>query len=251
MSKDKDKDNQDQAWMHYSGAKQGYEKMMQGAPDIKDHTFNFGRPGERADEINHEAYGKAQANFAARAASGAWMMDTVGKLGVDKDGEPNYRHPHLAALAKKGYTFDQIQQAGNNLGIKSFNREEDGAAIDEYLQNLYNPEEAEDKDKEEDDGSVETTPEEQERYDAIQKRLQAREDYQIGQQEKGMQPLDRYASKRDFSEFSDRESYDARNKTAGDEDMRDEAKDPEAVNFLNVKKKDTINRMRADEASRA
>ena len=120
-------------WMHYSGHKEGYEKMMAGAPDIKDHTFNFSRPGESNDTIDHEAFGKAQANFAARAASGAWMMDTVGKLGRDKKGDPVYRHPHLAEMAKKGYTFNDIQSAGNKLGITSFNSENDAKAISKFL----------------------------------------------------------------------------------------------------------------------
>ena len=228
MSK-KDKDNEDQAWMHYSGAKQGWEKMMQGAPELSDYGRTRGVDPE--DVVNSEGFAKASAMHNAKMASGAWMTETsdIGHM-VDKKQEPNYKHPHLAALANDGWTFDQIQQAGNNLGIKSFNSENDGNAIREYLENHYNPKVAEEDEKEEEDTPLEATPEEREKWDAIEKRLKAKEDYQIAQQEKGSKGIDRYG---------DRKSY-----IRDHEDMRDKAKDPEAMNFLNMAKKDVINRER-------
>lgn len=116
--------------MHYSGAKQGWEKMMAGGPDRDDFIIE----GDVNDRFDHSGFAKAQAMRNAKMASGEWMLDTVniGHL-VDKKKDPVYRHPHLAAMAKKGYTFNDIQSAGNKLGIKSFNSENDAKAISEFL----------------------------------------------------------------------------------------------------------------------
>jgi hypothetical protein len=126
MSKDKDKE-----WMHFSGHKTGAEKMMMSAPKIEDFTRNYGRPGERADTIDHDAYGRAISGHAASMASGSWMTAKTSAGG--RDGEEVYRHPHLAALAEKGYTFNDIQSAGNRLGLTSFNSKNDAGQIEKLL----------------------------------------------------------------------------------------------------------------------
>lgn len=130
--------------MHYSGAKQGWEKMMAGGPDRDDFVFE----GDVNDQFDHSGFAKAQAMRSAKMASGEWMMDTV-NIGhiVDPKKDPVYRHPHLAKLAKQGYTFNDIQSAGNQLGITSFNSENDGKAISEFLENHYNPSQPEKKKK--------------------------------------------------------------------------------------------------------
>ena len=131
--------------MHYSGAKSAAEKMMMSAPKIEDFTRNYSRPGESADTIDHEAYGRAISGHAASMASGSWMTSKTSAGG--RDGEAVYRHPHLAKLAEQGYTYNDIQAAGNQLGIKSFNSENDANAIGEFLDNHYNPPQPEKKKK--------------------------------------------------------------------------------------------------------
>ena len=128
-------DHNDKDWMHYSGAKEGWEKMMNGAPSLSDYGRRRGVDPE--DIAGTEGFAKAQAMHAAKIPSGAWMADTVNLTDFDlkgkKGGEPIYKHPLLAKMANKGYTFDEIQSAGNKLGIKSFNSENDAKAISEFL----------------------------------------------------------------------------------------------------------------------
>ena len=82
-------------------------------------------------QFDHDAYGRAISGHAASMASGSWMTAKTSAGG--RDGEEVYRHPHLAALAKKGYTFNDIQSAGNRLGLTSFNSENDAKQISKLL----------------------------------------------------------------------------------------------------------------------
>ena len=121
------------------GGKSAKDMMMQYAPDINDYKGN-GRPGSyQSQQVDQAAYGKAQSEYAASLASGDFMTDTVDYPGMPdkrkKDGkDPMYRNPLLAQMANEGYTFNDIQSAGNALGLKSFNSENDISAIKTHLQ---------------------------------------------------------------------------------------------------------------------
>ena len=147
------------------------------------------------------------------------------------------RKNFLKPLYDAGIPQDQFDYYAKKAGIKNVNSKSDLQDIidvyndDERYQDDNEGGKSKEKKKKDDYKPPVTTPEQQEKYDRMEKILEIDDQRGLDALERSAQPPDRYEDYGNYDRYSDRESYDMRNKN----------KDKESMDFANKYKSNVLN----------